>query len=343
MTIFGWDASHYDGELTTAILEKAKAEGIEFFSHKIGEGLSNTDTTAAGALVAARDAGIRVIGGYYFIHSGDMVAQAQRCIDLADRYVPWWRTFPGWFWQTDAEYDTAGHLPSPAEVKLFSDTLATRSGRRVIVYASHGEYGDRLVGLGHSLWNANYPSTRRAGFKDLYPGNSYAGWTAYSGQTPVIAQYTSSATIAGLPTCDANAFRGTIDDLLALIAPATTDPGDATMAGFDASDAKFLLTYKGLPATNPTESLGSAILGTQNGVASLVASQAAQDKQLATLLAAVTALSAGAGGGSVDTAAVIAAVRDEGAKESALVADLLARLAAAEHAAASALDGPPAA
>jgi GH25 family lysozyme M1 (1,4-beta-N-acetylmuramidase) len=255
MTIFGWDASHYDGDLTKAILVRAKAEGIAFFTHKIGEGLSNTDTTAAQALTAARDAGIKVIGGYYF-HSGDMVAQAVRCITLADRYVPWWREFNGWFWQTDAETDTGGHLPSAAEVKLFSDTLATRSRRRVVVYASHGMYGDRLRGLGHPLWNANYPSSRRAGFKALYPGDSYAGWTAYSGQTPAIAQYTSSATIAGLTTCDANAYRGTLDQLLTLI-------GGDTVAGFDAGDAHFLLTYRGLPADNPNESLGTAVLQAQ--------------------------------------------------------------------------------
>jgi GH25 family lysozyme M1 (1,4-beta-N-acetylmuramidase) len=278
MTIFGWDASHYDGELTTATLERAKSEGIEFFTHKIGEGLSNTDTTAQEALNAARAAGIRVIGGYYFIHSGDMVAQAVRCIALADRYVPWWRGFNGWFWQTDAETDTGGHLPSPAEVKLFSDTLATRSRRRVVVYASHGQYGDRLSGLGHPLWNANYPSSRRAGFKDLYPGNSYAGWTAYSGQTPAIVQYTSSATIAGHTTCDANAFRGTIDQLLTLI-------GGDTVAGFDAGDAHFLLTYQGLPATNPVESLGSAVLSAQNHSASA-------DEKLTTLSARVDDLSA---------------------------------------------------
>jgi GH25 family lysozyme M1 (1,4-beta-N-acetylmuramidase) len=231
MTIFGWDASHYDGSLNKTILARAKSEGIAFFTHKIGEGLSNTDTTAQSALNAARDVGIRVIGGYYFIHSGDMVAQAARCISLADRYVPWWRTFGGWFWQTDAETDTSGQLPSPSEVKLFSDTLASRTGKRVVVYASHGQYGDRLRGLGHPLWNANYPSDRKAGFKSLYPGDSYSGWSPYSGQTPIIAQYTSSATIAGLTTCDANAYRGTIDQLLAAIGGHPTGD-DVTPAEF---------------------------------------------------------------------------------------------------------------
>lgn len=350
-TIFGWDASHYDGDLTDADLARAAAEGIEFFSHKIGEGLSNTDTTAAGALNAARAAGIRVIGGYYFIHSGDMVAQAVRCIALADKYVPWWRQFGGWFWQTDAETDVGGHLPSPAEVKLFSDTLASKSRKRVIVYASHGQYGDRLRGLGHPLWNANYPSTRKAGFKDLYPGNSYAGWTAYSGQTPAICQYTSSATIAGHTTCDANAFRGSIDELLALIGatPTPNDPGGATVAGFDANDAHFLLTYQGLPATNPNESLGSAVLSAQNHAASADGKLDTANATLAGIVkteAAIRATLAAitAGGSSVDTAALAAQIKAVGDAESAHsaalqqeIADLKAKLAAAEQAAATAL------
>lgn len=281
--IFGWDASHYDGALTRDVLDQAVAEGIEFFTHKIGEGLSNTDDTARPALAAARDAGIKVIGGYYFIHSGDMVAQAARCIRLADLYVPWWRTFDGWFWQTDAETDTAGHMPTPAEVKLFSDTLANGSGKKVIVYASHGMYGNRLTDLGHPLWNANYPSSRRAPFRDLYPGDDYGGWTPYSGQTPVLCQYTSGATIAGRTTCDANAFRGTIAQLLTLI-------GGTTVAGFDAADAHFLLTYKGLPAGVPTESLGTAVMAAQASAAQAAAKAAALTTAFDALTAKVNAL-----------------------------------------------------
>src|SRR5262249_55808726 len=114
--------------------------------------------------------------------------------------------------------------------------------------------------------------------RDLYPGDSYAGWGSYSGQTPAIVQYTSSATIAGRTTCDANAFRGTIDQLLTLI-------GGDTVAGFDAGDAHFLLTYLGLPATNPVESLGSAVLSAQNHSASA-------DEKLTTLSTRVDDLSA---------------------------------------------------
>src|SRR5215467_13032496 len=98
MTLFGWDSSHYDGELTVKILQKAKAEGIAFWTHKIGEGLDNTDHTAADAFTAAKTVGFEVMGGYYFVHGDkDPEAQAERCVRLADRQAPWWREFPGWF------------------------------------------------------------------------------------------------------------------------------------------------------------------------------------------------------------------------------------------------------
>ncbi|HKD98162.1 MAG TPA: GH25 family lysozyme, partial [Micromonosporaceae bacterium] len=215
--IFGWDTSHYDGHLTRAILSRAASEGIAFFSHKIGEGLSNTDPLAAEAFSNAKGL-FQVIGGYYFIHHGqDMRSQARRCVSVADQVAPWWRDFNGWFWQTDAEAEQPYGLPTPSEVKAFSDDLAATTGRKVIVYASAGQYGDSLRGLGHPLWNAHYGSNPTGPFKSVYPGDHSPGWNAYSGQTPALLQYGSNTIIAGLSTCDANAYRGTIDDLLELI------------------------------------------------------------------------------------------------------------------------------
>src|SRR5258705_9291391 len=64
MTLSGWDASHFDGPLTRSTLDTAYAEGIRFFTHKIGEGLADTEGTLDDtALAAARDAGIPFIGG----------------------------------------------------------------------------------------------------------------------------------------------------------------------------------------------------------------------------------------------------------------------------------------
>lgn len=246
-TIYGWDASHYDGTLTATTLDSAKTEGIEFFTHKLGEALGGIDATQATALSAARAAGIQVIGGYWFLHNdADPAAEARKCVATADQYEPWWREFDGWFWQADAERSTS--LPSKAHVKTFCDTLAAETDRVVIVYGSHGQYGNGLTGIGHPLWNANYPSREQRGFAVAYPGDGYAGWAPYSGQTPVIAQYSSSATIAGHTTCDANAFRGSVDDLLTLIG--------ATMPITDADAAKIALAVWNLdqipnPAARP--------------------------------------------------------------------------------------------
>lgn len=226
MTTYLWDASHFDGTLTKATLAKAKAEGIDGFTHKLGEGANHNDDdhTQTTALTAARDAGIQVIGGYWFGHNDDdPIVTAGLCVQVADQYEPWWRAFPGWFWQADCETETGEGKPSRDWIQKFCDRLVSLTGRKVIVYASHGEYGNSLAGLTHPLWNANYPSSRKAPFRNLYPGDSFAGWKSYSGQTPVICQYTSSATIAGRTTCDANAFRGSVADLIALITPPHDD------------------------------------------------------------------------------------------------------------------------
>src|SRR3954464_1954767 len=114
MTIFGWDASHFDGTLTPAILRQARAEGIAFFSPKIGEGLVDTEGSHDDtALAAARDAGIPCVGGYLVPPSGASGAQqVDFWIRLRDPGEPWWRTFPGWFWQIDLERWPYDNVPA---------------------------------------------------------------------------------------------------------------------------------------------------------------------------------------------------------------------------------------
>lgn len=221
-TCFGWDGSHYDGILHVGNMLDAKAEGIVFFTHKIGEGRSYDDPLDATNLAAAYEAGIEFIGGYYVVRTGDVTAQVDNCIALADRDEPWWRTFPGWFWQVDLErwpYDSVA-----ASVGIeFGKQLRARTGRQVILYASRGQYGDQLTGWDGPLWNAAYGTNPEGPFRDIYPGDTSTRWAPYSGQVPAILQYGSRAIIAGLTTCDANAFRGTLDQLRALIT------GDAEM------------------------------------------------------------------------------------------------------------------
>jgi hypothetical protein len=130
---------------------------------------------------------------------------------------------------------------------------------------------------------------------------------------------------------------------------ATTGGTDMAL---DAGDARTLWYTMNLPSTNPTETPATALLAAQNNSAAalkkldqvltaqatLIASQAGQDKALAAQTLAIQAL---ATGGGVDAAPILAAIADVKATETARVADLLARLATAEKASAAALDATP--
>lgn len=230
MTIFGWDTSHYDYDRGSVDLRAAKADGMVFVTAKIGEGSSNTDPRFDDTVTRARDAGIEFIGAYYVVHTTNPAGQADRCIALADQLAPWWCSYPGWFWQGDFEHWPTD-FPPPSACKTFCDRLVERTGRRVIAYASHGQYGDTLAGLGHPLWNANYGTNPIGHYRELYPGDGSSRWSAYSSQVPVLLQYGSNTRIGTQSTCDANAFRGSVADFRTLInggsmATLTTDdPG----------------------------------------------------------------------------------------------------------------------
>jgi hypothetical protein len=169
------------------------------------------------------------LGSYHVVRTpgssnGTLAQQLAYWVAYQDAQTPWWRTWPNWIMQVDAEvwpYDNV----SPATVLQFAAQLAGSGlpGWKV-TYASRGQYGDSLRGLATPLWNADY----RGG--PGYPGdgwvsydNTPAGWAPYSGQTPVILQYTSTP-------YDLNAYRGSLDELLALTAgTAAAKPSEELM------------------------------------------------------------------------------------------------------------------
>lgn len=200
MTVFGRDASNFDGTIDYS--------GLTFFTHKATEGTSITHDRYAARLNAARAAGVPVLGSYHVLRStSPLAAQLTYWVNYLDGHTPWWRSFPYWIMQIDAEkwpYDAVSALT----VKNFA-ALVQQSGLPgfKITYASRGQYGDSLAGIVTPLWNANYSGG------PSYPGDSWStGWQSYSGRVPAILQYTSTP-------YDKNAFRGTLAQLKALIAP----------------------------------------------------------------------------------------------------------------------------
>jgi Glycosyl hydrolases family 25 len=320
MTLFLWDQSHFDGVITRDIMVRAKVEGIVGVTHKIGEGTGGDDLQDGTALAAARGAGIEFIGGYHVVRSGPVGSQVDELLFLADRDEPWWHDFPGWFWQADLERWSYDNVPAATGV-AFAQLLRQRTGRQVLLYASRGQYGDSLTGWDGPLWNANYPSSRLAPFKDLYPGDNGPGWVRYSGQMPLFWQYASSATIAGLSTCDANAYRGTVDQLRNLINRAgDSDVNDTEHTWLANIDTR----VQRLTEQNWPYPLNTAAQAAANGVAAMAADLAAIKTAESASLAAVQALAAQiqAGGGNVDVAPVLAAIQAARDDTHALVATL---------------------
>jgi hypothetical protein len=235
MTVFGWDCSHYDGLLSKTILSRAKSEGIDFFVHKVAEGLQDTegfnDDTA---LSAARDAGIEFIGAYFIPRTLDTADQITYWIKQINSGEPWLKGWPGRFVVVDLErwsYDNVSASKGIDCANRIRDAL----GWTTFLYASHSQYGSSVVDWDGPLWNADYVPRSPGQFKSMYPGDLwfpshgswFGGWSPYAGKTPTILQYTSSATIAGLTTCDANAFRGSINGLRNMIGGHDMEQTDA--------------------------------------------------------------------------------------------------------------------
>jgi hypothetical protein len=244
MTIFGWDMSHFDAPR----LGSALAEGIKFVTHKAGGDATDAELPAWWAGVRSLDPALCLLGAYWVLYPGNPVGRADAFIARLDAACPGWRDRP-FLLQADCEEWNGNPttVPNRTEVGAFCDRLVAKMPKlRPVVYAPKWVYGDRLTGLGYPLWASSYV-TGVGGFKGLYPGDSNSRWGAYSGQTPAILQYTSSATIGGQTTCDANAFRGDFDQLVALAAP-----GWSQNMALDGNDVKTIWDTDGV-CTNPKQ------------------------------------------------------------------------------------------
>ena len=229
-TIFGWDASDFDWDRGPMDLAAARAAGIDFFTHKATEATSTRHKHYGEALNRARAAGIPFLGAYHVVRSSPSVAnQVDYLLKYANEVTSWWPEHPGWFWQCDLEKWSYDSVP-PARGVDFCVALAKKTNRAVLLYAPKWAYADSIGGQA-PLWASSYVSGAGQ-FKALYPGNASSRWGAYSGRTPVILQYSSSATIGRQPTCDANAFRGTIAEFAALIG-AGTDHVEGIVSDYD--------------------------------------------------------------------------------------------------------------
>jgi GH25 family lysozyme M1 (1,4-beta-N-acetylmuramidase) len=238
MIIYGWDLSHHDWGRGPVDIGAAVADGISFMTHKIGEGTTFADDRFDDFWQRARAARVPLIGAYYVNHPGDQITQADRFLTLLDARAPSWRGGP-FVLQVDAEkFDYMDRAPTLSEIQAFCGRLVARTNAqfRPVVYAPKWVYGDKLRGLGYPLWASAYGANPTTHYRTAYPGDNSTRWAAYSGQTPAILQYGSRTRIGSQNTCDANAFRGTLTQLRALVHPLSKENDMAIIDDLLAAD-----------------------------------------------------------------------------------------------------------
>lgn len=219
MTIIGWDMSVWDDPG----IGNAIAQGIAFVTHKAGGDRDDPE-------LAAWWSGVRghrdrlLLGAYWVLYPGHPATRADAFLARLDDQCPGWRDGP-FMLQVDCERwnNDPSTVPSRAEVTAFCDRLVADMPKlRPIVYAPKWVYGDSLAGMPYPTWASSYVSGSGSA-RTLYPGDSSSRWAPYSGEVPAILQYSSSADIGGQSTSDADAYRGTLAQLTALVAPGWSD------------------------------------------------------------------------------------------------------------------------
>lgn len=229
MTVHGWDASDYDYGRGSMDLAAAQRDGIEFFTFKATESNNVKHGHYGQAMTNAKNAGISFLGAYHVVRSSPSAAsQVDYFLAYVNAATPWWKDFSGWFFQVDLEkwpYDAV----AASKGEEFADILEQRTGRKALIYASKGQYGDSLNGTSHPLWNANYGGNQVLTYRTAYVnrgGDNGPGWFKYSGVAPRIWQYGSNTIIGSQHTCDANAFKGTTSDFAAMIGGSSSSGDD---------------------------------------------------------------------------------------------------------------------
>jgi GH25 family lysozyme M1 (1,4-beta-N-acetylmuramidase) len=197
VTTFGLDISHHQD--LGLDLAQCRREGIEFVLIKSSEGSSFVDSAFAANLAEARAAGL-LVGAYHYVRSNasaaDQVANVARVVPRDVPVIP------------DVEANSGGM----GLVREFVDRLRGAAYRVPLLYLPRWYWqqigSPSLAGL-PPLWSSRYP-------------DNVVGALGYGGLSVAVLQFTSSVRIAGHAPLDANAYRGTREQLAAFLGGTAT-------------------------------------------------------------------------------------------------------------------------
>ncbi|RAV34266.1 GH25 family lysozyme [Corynebacterium heidelbergense] len=223
MTIFGADVSHYQSPIS---FRRMVDEGLQFVIFSTGDGDYRDPAFVSNVQDALDNRGL-VAAAYHFVRAeSEGTSFAQQADAVRDQYAAancWWLPL-----FLDCE---TGATLTPDGIAAFSRELTARGITVRGIYTSKswwGGYGWRPE-FGTVLWQAAYPyaagtqHTATGHPQDAYNsvgGDGASWWEWRPGPPTALWQFTDAADCAGKRT-DMSAFRGTHDDLQALLYPPT--------------------------------------------------------------------------------------------------------------------------
>lgn len=202
---FAIDVSHHQPK--SLDLAQARRDGCELAILKAGEGSTFVDPDFASNLAEARAAG-QLVAAYWYQRSSASAAQhVAKIREAVPRDVP---LIP------DVEANSGG-------VALTRDLVGQlrAAGYSVPMLYLPKWYWQQigspsLTGL-PLLWSSRYPDNVVGLLAAEWAAVPPSYWNGYGGLDVALLQFTSSARIAGYSPLDASAFRGTRDQLAALL------------------------------------------------------------------------------------------------------------------------------
>lgn len=205
---FGLDISHHqDARLDLA---QCHREGIDFVVLKATEGSTFVDSEFAANLAEARAAGL-LVAAYHYQRPATVAEQIANILHTVPRDVP-------------VILDVESGSGDIALTRMLVTALQVYGYHVPLTYLPRWYWqqigSPSLAGL-PPLWSSRYPDTVVGSLADEWADVPAHYWTGYGGLNVAVLQFTSSVRIAGHQPIDANAYRGTREQLAVLLGVAT--------------------------------------------------------------------------------------------------------------------------
>jgi lysozyme len=222
MTIFYPDVADYQAGISFS--------GCVIAMVKATENNNYTNPDYAAAKVRAANAGAYFCA-YHFLHAGNGAGQASYAYSRVGGGIPL---------MIDCEptYNSNGTIASAPQISDavdFINEYRALGGTVHLLYLPHWYWQGNLgqvslspvIDLGMLLVSSDY-----TGYSDTGPG-----WASYGGMTPLIWQYTSTASLNGVSNVDMNAYQGTLADFQAQVSTGAQTGGNPTLTEGDTGPA----------------------------------------------------------------------------------------------------------